>query len=426
VVALLLVALSLPVGAATAGQVALGQSSSSLLTQRIGPASLFEIAALPLIGFLLLRMLAGAPRTSRLDGVVLLVLAVLGLCTGIAVLQDPAAARNVPFDVERVLVPLLGYLLISRTRLSHRAIRVVIGVIAGVLALSAVRLVVQYGLISGTEFATASGRQALLITEDSLLVVVPIVVFLARALQRPFRPLLLAAALGFAAAAIAVDLISLRRGGLLAIAAVLVMRILASFNWRGRAAAVLMGAVLVLAVAVPAVVAIERWGGGSLGQSGDASQQQRAIELTSLEDNLDGLAWVTGRGIGAFWHPSDVGPVEIGTFGSKETATQRIGWHLFGADWVFKIGLGGCLALVAIWAVRLLRRPSLAPSVLEVDLRSLSACLPVLALFAWTNLRVGLVAGIILGLLSMARTPQPESSAVAVGGLDDEQPRNAG
>jgi hypothetical protein len=116
---------------------------------------------------------------------------------------------------------------------------------------------------------------------------------------------------------------------------------------------------------------------------------------------MHGAGWLVGNGIGVQWTAKEYAPVDALSFGSGETELTRIGWHVYGLDWLYKFGLLGALAILWV-AVALFRRARRAYKGAGGDLRwlllSAGICVPYFAIFAWTNLRIGLLLGIAIGI----------------------------
>jgi hypothetical protein len=141
----------------------------------------------------------------------------------------------------------------------------------------------------------------------------------------------------------------------------------------------------------------------SLLRSNDASSSQRKAELENFGRNVNGIEWVTGRGIGVLWRSEIRSPVDIAAFGGDENALTRLGWHVYGLDWAYKFGLLGVgliLAAAAVLARRVFRSWRAADGTGRWLIYSLAVCAPFFLLLALTNPRVALMAGIVVGLLS--------------------------
>ena len=141
----------------------------------------------------------------------------------------------------------------------------------------------------------------------------------------------------------------------------------------------------------------------SLLSSNDASSSQRKAELQNFQRNVNGTQWITGRGIGVLWRSKVRSPVDIAAFGAEENALTRLGWHVYGLDWAYKFGLLGIFVLLAGVAVlgrRIVRSFRVADGSGRWLIYSLAVCAPPLVLLAFTNPRVALLGGILVGLLS--------------------------
>lgn len=390
----------------------------SLYSVRLGPASVLELAMVVVVGGWVAASLllpSRAVQRSAFDAAVCGLVLVLGALEAVALLRGLPSSDFVAFDVERVLLPMAGYVIASRVAHDVAGLRIAALVVASTVAVSAVTTTLRYGLLGSTAFVTSQGREALLITEDSLLVILPVVLLWGALvdgrLRRHWAPLVLLAI----GAALVVDALSLRRGALLFILATLCVRSL----WLPRR--VLLVVVVVVAVSTTALVV-----GGPLastfsntryalasavGLRSDASTQQRGQERRALASNLQGVDWLVGRGVGTPWVADEIGTDELAAFGASETLTRRIGWHAYGADWTYKFGVAGVvLVLLALGAAlrSALRAASTTPSDARSPLRSLAVVLPPLALLLFTNPRIGCLAGVVLGLMSAGVTAELE------------------
>lgn len=410
--ALVLIAAASPQSPPTAAGLADPDAFQSIWSLRLGPANLIEIGTV-LIGAAGLFALALAPTRevprSSFDLTIAATAVVLAGLQGIALFRGLPADRFLLFDVERVLMPLIGYVLVSRAIADRVLLRRFVLLLAGVLLARWLELVVVHGLIGSTEFGTAKGGTALLITEDAFLISIPVLLAWGMLLDRRLTAAQGLGAVALALAALAVDSLSLRRGALLFLTATLVLRSLAL----PRRHLMLIAAVVAIALA-GLLVANPKTGVGAnvgyalksaVGLESDASTSQRAAETRDFGRNVDGIDWVIGRGLGTIWRAAEPGPVQLASFGSKETAYVRIGWHAYGLDWLYKFGLLGAAVLLGALAAAILsgvRSARAAPGSAGSFLLSLTVVLPFLALFALTNLRDGLLTGVVLGILSRA------------------------
>lgn len=343
----------------------------------------------------------------------------------VAGLQLLALARNgsgiefMPLDVERVLLLVAGYLVVTRMDIGTDWAKRVAFLTAGALAVSFCWVTLRHGIVGSTEFGTVSGGKALLITEDSLLVIVPVVLGWGLVVDRIAGSRLIQGVVAFIAAAVVVDFLSLRRGGLIfVIGATLVRTLWAPRRWIIGGLGVALVAATIGIAAGPARPLVDRVTyvvNSSLLRSSDRSTGQRKAELDNFARNVHGPADVVlGRGLGAVWNAEASSAVDVASFGSGETEFVRVGWHVYGLDWLYKLGVLGVLAglfVVGSHALQVRRRlRDLDDPVMRSLLRSLAVVAPVLVLFTFTNPRVALFAGAILGLgsklLDLAR-PAP-------------------
>lgn len=349
----------------------------------------------------------GVPGWSTLDGVVAGFALVLAIAHVLAVIRDRELLLFESADVRRLLMVVVGYFLVSRLRVDRSGLVRLVWLLAAVLAVVVGWLVLRHGLVGTTNFATLSGRYALLITEDALLVMVPLTLALGRVVDGlASRRFALVA--GFALLVVLViDLVSLRRGALIFIGAALAVRALVlprrTLALGACALAVAGGAFLAgpgRSLAGDLTYAVR----SSLLQTEDASTSQRQTELQDFFDNMsapdDALL---GHGIGAAWLTGAPRPVDAVAFGEGETAAVRLGWHIYGLDWAYRLGLLGTLAAVALlWAG--VRRLKVLRGIADRETRSvvlsLAVTTPVLLLLALTNPRLALFAGVGLGCLS--------------------------
>lgn len=418
--ALILLGAGSPQSPPTAGALVDPSLYQSIWSVRLGPANVFELGAV-LIGSLALFARALAPvrglSRSRFDlGVLAAVLIAAGL-EAVALFRGLPAERFLDFDIERLVVPLLGYLFVTRAIADAKALRLFVMVLAGVLLARACELLVMYGLLGSTKFGTAQGRTALLITEDVLLIGIPVLLAWGALVDRRLTALQSLGAVVLVVSALAVDSLSLRRGALLFLLAALALRCLVlsrrQFVLAGSVCAVAVGFLLALPptndVVANAGYAVQ----SAVGVKSDASTSQRAAEGRDFGRNVNGVDWVVGRGVGTVWRAEEPGVVQVASFGDKETAYIRIGWHAYGLDWLYKFGLfGGALLICGVGAaVRAgINSARVAPDSTRTLVLSLTAMFPFLVLLTLTNLRLGLMAGVILGLLSRAADFYPPAT----------------
>ncbi len=208
-------------------------------------------------------------------------------------------------------------------------------------------------------------------------------------------------------AVFAVNLLSLRRGAVLMIGIAVVVRSLGIGTKRLlQVAAVIVAVAAVSALFGPGRTILHQasyTATSSLLSTKDDSSSQRKAEFSNFGRNVNGIGWITGRGLGVLWRSEVPSPVDSASFGSKETALNRLGWHVYGLDWAYKFGLLGIGLILAVGCVlglrvyRACRRASDTPRWL---IYSLAVCAPPFVLLTFSNPRVGLMGGVVVGLLS--------------------------
>jgi hypothetical protein len=312
-----------------------------------------------------------------------------------------------PLDAERLLIPIAAYVIVTRSIRSPRSLRLFTYAVGGVICLRTIQLVIAYGVTGGTQFGTITGGEALLITEDTLLVLLPLALAWGALVD---GRLTLAGMIGAAALVsvlLLIDVQSLRRGAMLLIASALLVRSIGIGRRRLLQSAAALLVIAALAVAAgpgrPLLHQLRYTAVSSLLRTKDASSSQRTAEISSFRDNLTGVDWITGAGLGVTWQALTKAPIDALSFGPGETELTRIGWHVYGLDWAYKFGLGGIAAiLAALWVMGrdLLASYRRAEPSLRSLLFSLAVCAPAFILLLFTNPRVGLVAGLTVGLLS--------------------------
>jgi hypothetical protein len=336
----------------------------------------------------------------------------------VALVGSLADIRYMQADLERVAMLVAGYVVVTRCVRDKVALRRFTLILAAAIAIRALQLIVTYGLTGETGFTTILHRSALLITEDGLLLMLPVA--LAWGALVDGRLTLwgsISAALGTAAVFV-VNLLSLRRGAVLMIGGAVVVR---SLGIGARRILLSAGAILLIAaVAVaagpgrPLFDQVRYTATSSLLHTKDASSSQRKAELLNFGRNVNGLDWVTGRGIGVLWRSEVRSPIDIVAFGSDENALTRLGWHVYGLDWAYKFGLLGIgLILAASVALgrRIFRSYRAADGSGRWLIYSLAVCAPPFTLLAFSNPRIALMAGVIVGLLSRCCDLNPPLAA---------------
>lgn len=383
------------------------------------PLSMIELLMAAGAGLWLMRAALRQHASSVLDrplGICLLVILVLHAA---AHLRGGLDLDYQALDLSRIAFAVFGYIAVTRLRpqsaVSHRLLVVV----CAELIVVAAGLVITFGVIGTTNFGTNTGRVALLITEDALLLSIPAVILWGRFVDGVSSTHQTIITSLFLMAIVVIQLLSLRRGALLFLGISLLVRALAAKK-RIRplflvAAATTLMLSLILGVTAPMADDVRFAAATSTLQSDDASAQQRRAEIENYRLNTPHLLDVLlGRGLGASWKAVVPAPVDIASFGGGETASRRVGWHVYGLDWLYKFGLIGCVAFAAV-AVRVgliaqrVRRRS--DTRRQASIASLAVLAPVLTLFLFTNPRIAFMCGVILGLLSRHITePRPRGS----------------
>jgi len=404
--AILLFAAFFPAAPPTVGAL-LNADYVNMWSLRLGPANPFELALVVLAAAWAVRLLVVAPKSTGFDRP----LAILVLClAALQVLALPRSLGDLQYlqaDLERVALLIGGYVVVTRCVRDRVALRRFTLILAGAIVVRALQLLVTYGLTGETGFTTILHRSALLITEDGLLLMLPVA--LAWGALVDGRLTLwgsIGAAVGTAAVFV-VNLLSLRRGAVLMIGAAVTVR---SLGIGMRRILLSTGALLLIAaVAVaagpgrPLFNQARYTATSSLLRSDDASSSQRKAELLNFDRNINGLDWVTGRGVGVLWRSEIRSPVDIAAFGGDENALTRLGWHVYGLDWAYKFGLLGLALIFAAAAVlgrRIVRSWRAADGTGRWLLYSLAVCAPPFAMLTFTNPRIALMAGVTVGLLS--------------------------
>lgn len=404
---ILLAALFFPASPTTATGIVYPETFSSLWTLRIGPANIFEIAIALWIAAWLVRGLVTGHRESSFDRPLLALGVFLAALHVISLPANSEDVRYLTADAERIALLAAGYFVASRCARDTRWVRWFCIALAAVLAVRGAQLVLSYGLTGETEFKTILGREALLMTEDTLLLVIPVVLAWGALVDGRLRLLGSLGAALLTVTVLIVDLLSLRRGAVLMIGAAVAVRSLAIGRRRLALGLAAVLAVFALTVAAgPGRVLLDQVRytvTSSLLRSDDASSSQRQAELENFGRNVNGADWLVGRGVGTLWRAEVAAPIDPASFGGGEGPLTRLGWHVYGLDWAYKFGLLGLAAVlgIAVLLARRLReaRRRLAPPLAGI-LFSLAVCAVPLLLLSFTNPRLALAAGVVVGLLS--------------------------
>ncbi len=383
------------------------------------PLDLAVLSLVALAALWLVSALTSAARVSTLDACVGAIVALVGILHALALARSEPGLLFQALDLGNVLLFAGGYFIVTRLRLSPHSIGVVMCTIAALVLLHTAWLVVRYGLPGKTEFFTSNGREALLATEDSLLVALPLVIAWGFVVDRVGACWLVPATALLAGCVGLVELLSLRRGALIFIVLLILFRALYLPRRRLLIGAGVTAATLAAAFVVGSAASLRsditypvR---SALLMTEDESSQLRRAELRDFTANLRDFDDVAlGRGLGAVWNSSPDARIDPVAFGSEETSAVRVGWHVYGLDWLYKLGvLGVAVTLgVAAFAGTLVRSrlAGIADKRLRSLARSLALISPVLLLFLFTNPRVALFAGIVTGGLSALAVHRPASA----------------
>lgn len=397
---------------------------TNMWSLRIGPANPFELAIALLAVAWVVRLLVARPKSTSFDQpLIVLVLSLLAL-QAVALPGSAGEIRYFQADLERVALLVAGYVVVTRCIRDADALRRFTLALAAVIAVRALQLVVTYGLTGETGFTTILHRSALLITEDGLLLMLPVALAWGALVDGRLTLWQSIWAVLGTAAVFVVNLLSLRRGAVLMIGAAVVVRSLAIGTRRLllSAGALLMIAALAVAAGPgrPLLHQVRYTASSSLLHSNDASSSQRKSELLNFGRNVNGTEWITGRGIGVLWRSEVRSPVDIAAFGSDENALTRLGWHVYGLDWAYKFGLLGIgliIGAAGLLGRRIFRSWRSAGGSARWLMYSLAVCAPPFVLLAFTNPRIALMGGIVVGLLSRCcdlNPPRaPDTSGVA-------------
>jgi hypothetical protein len=315
----LLLAAAFPAQAPTVGQVLEG--SGSLWETRLGPANIFELLLLAVAPLAILRSFVERQRNSSFDrpllGAALIILAL----QIVAVSANLGTADYVPLDLERLFWLIVPYVIITRAIRDLNGLRFFTVTIAAVVAVRTIELVVQYG--SSTGFGTITGGSAVLITEDTLLVLLPLALAWGALVDGRLKLASMLGAILLVAVLLGIDLLSLRRGATIMIGIALVARSLGI--GRRRILLTLAALLVIFAISVAAgpgraaLHQIRYTAVSSLLKTKDASSSQRTAEITSFTDNMNSLDWFTGHGLGTSWNAYAKAPLDALSFGTGET-----------------------------------------------------------------------------------------------------------
>jgi hypothetical protein len=389
---------------------------------RIGPANPIELGIALLAVCWTIRLLVVKPKSTSFDQpLIVLVLSLVAL----QAIALPGSVGEIDYfqaDMERIALLVAGYVVVTRCVRDSTALRRFTLAVAGLITLRAIQLIVAYGLSGETGFTTILHRSALLITEDGLLLMLPVALAWGALVDGRLTLWQSIWAVLGTAAVFVVNLLSLRRGAVLMIGAAVAARSLTI----GMRRILLSAGALLLIAAVAVVLGPGRplfdqaryTASSSLLHSDDASSSQRKSELLNFDRNVSGIDWITGRGVGVLWRSEVRSPVDIASFGSDENALTRLGWHVYGLDWAYKFGLLGVgliLAAGALLGRRVYRSWRTADGSSRWLMYSLAVCAPPLVLLAFTNPRIALMGGVVIGLLSRCCDLNPPHTSKSAG-----------
>lgn len=387
----------------------------------IASANVFELGVVVVaVGWLVRALRRRRERWSALDSHVAAFSALVAILVLVALQRAGATAVYEKFDLERLVLFGAGYLLISRLSLRPRTLAAFAFVLAALFLVHFAAITIQHGIVGSTEFATVAGRLALLITEDAVLVGVGLTVLwglyadglIRRSWYGPLVAVLIVVV-------VTVDFLSYRRGALLLVGGMLALRSTRSIRRLAvvgvLAALAALGASEIVAgprpseTAGPPPRALTSDSRPQPTSSAfvDASTRQRTAELSNYTRNVSGPFDVAvGRGLGAAWNAEVLGPVDVASYGGGETAYVRVGWHVFGLDWLYKVGIVGIVGLLALGAhavlvvLRGVRHSS--DAIVRSVAWSALAVAPFLFIMLFTNARLAVFAGVAVGLASKA------------------------
>jgi hypothetical protein len=381
---------------------------SNIWSSRVyGPANAFELAMILFgIAWIVARGIEPARRSSfdRPLAVLALCLALVEVVALSGTFEDAIYLKP---DLERIALLAAGYWIVTRCVRDRRLLRLFVLTLAGAIALRATQLVITYGLSGETQFATILGDPALLITADGLLLILPVSLAWGAVVDGRLSGWGRVGAVAGTVLALGINLVSLRRGALIMLSGTILARSL-----RVRRSRLLAGVGVALAIigvtalagpGRPLVSEVTYTIESSLLRTDDASTSQRSAELQNFGRNVDGVDWIVGRGLGVFWRAEVPSPIDSASFGSKETALYRIGWHVYGLDWLYKfgfLGVGLILTAMLLLGKRVLAAYRAGDSEARWLTYSLAVCAPVLLLMSLSGPRISLIAGIAVGLLS--------------------------
>jgi hypothetical protein len=220
-----------------------------------------------------------------------------------------------------------------------------------------------------------------------------------------------------------IDVVSVRRGAIAFVTLALLARLFVSRPALGVVAVILLAVVGFGAIASgragPVVGDLRYIVKSAFFQTHDQSVSQRSAEVTELGDNMQTRAdWLLGRGLGASWNATSESTTQVASFGGKETPFVRLGWHVYGFDWIYRFGLLGTIVITLVVATTIRNASGLVrrtePMLVSLTM-SFLVFAPILLLFAFANQRLALFAGFVLGTASAVGDVALSPSTAAVG-----------
>ena len=170
-----------------------------------------------LAGAWLVRLLVVRPKSTSFDRPLVVVVLILIALQAVALTGSVGEIRYLTADLERIAMLVAGYVIVTRCVRDPSALRRFTLLLAGVIALRALQLLFSYGFTGETGFTTILHQPALLITEDGLLLMLPVVLAWGALVDGRLNLWESAGAIAGTAAVFVINLLSLRRGAVLMI-----------------------------------------------------------------------------------------------------------------------------------------------------------------------------------------------------------------